>query len=168
MAEAFERIVREYQDRIFRLCYSIMGSHATAEEAAQEALVRIWKGLPRFRGESSLSTWIYSVTRNACLTALARGGAPADSLEDPAVRRAAERGTGARIATGASRDAAELLSVLPLKYRQAVALFYMQEKSYEEVADMLGLPMGTVKTYLFRARRMLAEELARERVKGGA
>jgi RNA polymerase sigma-70 factor (ECF subfamily) len=61
-----------------------------------------------------------------------------------------------------------LLDRLPAKYRQVVALFYMQEKSYEEVACMLGLPVGTVKTYLFRARRSLAEELARERVgKGG-
>ncbi|MBZ5581489.1 MAG: sigma-70 family RNA polymerase sigma factor [Acidobacteriia bacterium] len=168
MAEEFERIVRDYQDRIFRLAWSMMGSRAAAEEAAQEALVRIWKGLPRFRGESSLSTWIYSITRNTCLTALARGGIPADSLEDPAVRRAAERSARARSSVEASRDAAELLSRLPVKYRQVVALFYMQEKSYEEVAEMLGLPMGTVKTYLFRARKMLAEEVARERVKGGA
>ncbi len=168
MAEEFERIVREYQDRIFRLAWSIMGSRAAAEEAAQDALLRIWKGLPRFRGESSLSTWIYSVTRNTCLTALARGGIPADSLEDPAVRRAAEKRADGRDSAGASRDAEELLSLLPAKYRQVVALFYMQEKSYEQVAEMLGLPMGTIKTYLFRARKMLAEELARERVKGGA
>jgi RNA polymerase sigma-70 factor (ECF subfamily) len=66
-------------------------------------------------------------------------------------------------------DAAALLDRLPAKYRQVVALFYMQEKSYDEVASMLGLPVGTVKTYLFRARKSLAEELSRERVrKGGA
>jgi RNA polymerase sigma-70 factor (ECF subfamily) len=66
-------------------------------------------------------------------------------------------------------DAGELLDRLPAKYRQVVALFYMQEKSYDEVAEMLGLPVGTVKTYLFRARRSLAGQMARERVgKGGA
>jgi RNA polymerase sigma-70 factor (ECF subfamily) len=58
---------------------------------------------------------------------------------------------------------------LPVKYRQVVSLFYMQEKSYDEVARMLDLPIGTVKTYLFRARKTLAEAMARERVrKGGA
>ena len=67
-----------------------------------------------------------------------------------------------------SPDAGALLDRLPAKYRHVVALFYMQEKSYDEVARMLGLPVGTVKTYLFRARKSLAEELARERVRKGA
>jgi RNA polymerase sigma-70 factor (ECF subfamily) len=60
-----------------------------------------------------------------------------------------------------------LLDRLPAKYRHVVALFYMQEKSYDEVASMLGLPVGTVKTYLFRARKSLAEELAGARVRKG-
>lgn len=169
MADEFERIVREYQDRIFRLACSILGDRAAAEEAAQDALVRIWKGLPRFRGESSLSTWIYAVTRNACLTALQRAGPRADSLEEPARRREAESRAGGGRTVASAFDIAALLDTLPAKYRQVVTLFYMQEKSYDEVADMLGLPVGTVKTYLFRARRSMAEELARERVrKGGA
>ena len=67
----------------------------------------------------------------------------------------------------ATPKTAALLGRLPAKYRQVVALFYMQEKSYDEVARMLDLPVGTVKTYLFRARKSLAEELARERVRKG-
>jgi RNA polymerase sigma factor (sigma-70 family) len=74
MAEEFERIVREFQDKVFRLAFSMLGDRAAAEETAQEVLFRVWKGLPRFRAESSLSTWIYSITRNACLTARSRGG----------------------------------------------------------------------------------------------
>ena len=66
-----------------------------------------------------------------------------------------------------SPDADALLDRLPAKYRHVVALFYMQEKSYDEVASMLGLPVGTVKTYLFRARKSLAEELAGARVRKG-
>ena len=69
--------------------------------------------------------------------------------------------------TAAPPDAAALLSHLPAKYHQVVALFYMQEKSYDEVARMLDLPVGTVKTYLFRARKSMAEELARGRVRKG-
>lgn len=169
MADAFERIVLEYQDRIFRLACSILGDRAAAEEAAQDALVRIWKGLPRFRGESSLSTWIYAITRNTCLTALQRAGPRADSLEEPARRREAESHAGEAWSVAPSPDLAALLDTLPAKYRAVVTLFYMQEKSYDEVADMLGLPVGTVKTYLFRARRSMAEAWTRERVrKGGA
>ena len=168
MAEEFERIVREFQDKIFRLAFSMLGDRAAAEETAQEVLLRVWKGLPRFRAESSLSTWIYSITRNACLTARRRGGPRAVSLEEPAARREAERRVAAGWPTVASPDAGALLDRLPAKYRHVVALFYMQEKSYDEVARMLGLPVGTVKTYLFRARKSLAEELAGERVRKGA
>lgn len=167
MAEEFERIVREYQDRIFRLACALLGDRAAAEEAAQDALVRIWKGLPRFRGDSSLSTWIYAVTRNTCLSALGRSGPRAESLEDPASRRHAEKHTAATWRVAPVADVMALVDKLPAKYRQVVMLFYMQEKSYDEVANMLGLPVGTVKTYLFRARKSMAEELARNRVREG-
>jgi RNA polymerase sigma-70 factor, ECF subfamily len=167
MEEAFERIVREYQDRIYRLALSIMGEPAAAEEAAQDALVRIWKGLGGFRAEAQLSTWIYAITRNACLTALGRRGPKAVSLEEASALREAEtRGNG--WVRHRSTGAADLLDRLPAKYRQVATLFYMQEKSYDEVALMLGLPVGTVKTYLFRARKTLAEAMAHERTaKGG-
>ena len=167
MAEEFERIVREFQDKIFRLAFSMLGDRAAAEETAQDVLFRVWKGLPRFRAESSLSTWIYSITRNACLTARGRGGLRAVSLEEPATRLEAERRVAAGWPTARSLDAGALLDRLPAKYRHVVALFYMQEKSYDEVARMLGLPVGTVKTYLFRARKSLAMELAGERVRKG-
>ena len=167
MEEEFERIVREYRDKIFRLALSMLGERSAAEEAAQETLVRVWKGLGGFRAESSLSTWIYSITRNACLTALGRGRLRTASLDDPAPRREVERRATTGWFAAASPDAAALLDRLPSKYRQVVTLFYMQEKSYDEVASMLGLPVGTVKTYLFRARKSLAEELASERVRRG-
>ena len=161
MAEEFERIMREYQDRIFRLAWSILRDRAAAEEAAQDALLRVWKGLPRFRGTSSLSTWIYAITRNACISRLERRRVAVFSIEQPATRRAAESAGASAIFTAPVVDVEELLDHLPAKYRQAVVLFYMQEKSYKEVAQMLGLPEGTVKTYLFRARRSMAEEVAR-------
>ncbi|HTT64245.1 MAG TPA: sigma-70 family RNA polymerase sigma factor [Bryobacteraceae bacterium] len=167
MAEDFERIVRVYQDKIFRLAFSMLGDRAAAEETAQDVLVRVWKGLAGFREESSLSTWIYAITRNACRTALRRRGLPPDSLEEPAALRAVERRAAAAWLAGAPPDAAALLDRLPARYRTVVALFYMQEKSYDEVSRMLDLPVGTVKTYLFRARKSLAEHLARERLRKG-
>lgn len=167
MAEEFERIVHEYQDKIFRLALSMLGDRAAAEETAQDVLVRVWKGLPGFRAESSLSTWIYSITRNACLTARGRKGVRTASLDEPGPRREAEMRAAAGWNAAAVLEPAALLGRLPERYRQVVALFYMQEKSYDEVARMLGLPIGTVKTYLFRARKSLAEELARARLPQG-
>ena len=70
MKETFEQIVLEYQDRIFRLSFSFLRNRAAAEEITQEVLLRVWKGLPSFRHESSLSTWIYAITRNVCITVL--------------------------------------------------------------------------------------------------
>ncbi len=167
MAEEFERIVREYQDRVFRLARSILRDQAAAEEAAQDALLRVWKGLPRFRGSSSISTWIYAITRNTRMTKLGRKRIAVSSLEEPGTRRAAES-AGARVPfTAPIVEVEELLDQLPAKYRQVVVLFYMQEKSYEEVAKMLGLPEGTVKTYLFRARKTLAEEVSRRGARKG-
>jgi len=167
MTEEFEKIVRDYQDKIFRLSFAILGDRDAARETAQDVLVRIWKGLPGFRREASLSTWIYTITRNACFSALRARPPATDSLDEPAPRREMDRRTAADWAGGPSPDAAALLDRLPAEYRQVVALFYMQEKSYDEVARMLDLPVGTVKTYLFRARKSLAEELVRDRVRKG-
>ena len=163
MVESFEQIVREYQDKIFRLAFSFLRDRTAAEDTSQDVLLRIWKGLPGFRSESSLSTWIYAITRNACITALnARELVPL-SLDEPDARCRAERRAFDDWLMPEAPEAADLLNRLPARYRQVVALFYMQQKSYDEVARMLDLPVGTVKTHLFRARKSLAEELARER-----
>src|ERR1700735_4172217 len=68
----FEALLAAYQDKAFRLCYSMMGDRAQAEDAAQESFLRIWKAMERFRGDSSWGTWIFSITRNVCLTAIAK------------------------------------------------------------------------------------------------
>jgi RNA polymerase sigma-70 factor, ECF subfamily len=168
MAEDFEPIIREYQDKIFRLAYSMLGDRAAAEETAQDVLVRVWKGLPGFRAESSISTWIYTIARNACLTALKRRDTRSVPIDEPASRREMERRAAAEWSIVGPPGTAGLLDRLPARYRQVVALFYMQEKSYDEVASMLDIPVGTVKTYLFRARKSLAEEIARKQLRKGA
>ncbi len=70
--EAFTALLDAYEERVLRLAYSVLENRAAAEDAAQEAFVRIWKALPRFRGDSALSTWVYSIARNAALTRLER------------------------------------------------------------------------------------------------
>jgi RNA polymerase sigma-70 factor (ECF subfamily) len=160
-SEAFELLVDRYQHKAFRLAYSILGEEASAEEMAQDSFLRIWKALPSYRGDASLSTWIYAITRNRCLTGRKeRREKHAESIEEPSVMAAVD----SRFASkpeGRARlpDSALLLAQLSPPYREALRLFYLEEKSYEEVAAMLGLPIGTVKTYLHRARKQLAESL---------
>jgi RNA polymerase sigma-70 factor (ECF subfamily) len=145
--EAFETLLAAYQDKVFRLCYSMLGDRAQAEDAAQESFLRIWKALDRYRGDAALGTWIFSITRNVCLTAISkrRRTAPIEEAER-AKPEAPDR----------QRDIHRVVRELPENYRQVVMLFYMEDRSYEEVARMLDLPIGTVKTHLHRARLQLA------------
>jgi len=161
--EAFDLLAGSFQDRIFRLALAIVGDRSLAEDAAQEALLRIWKGLPGFRGGSRLSTWVYAITRNASLTALAaraRAGAPAEDPPEPA-RGCGGMGAPAR----AGFDVEAMVAQLRFEYQQVLRLYYMQERSYDEVARMLDLPMGTVKTLLHRAKLELAAQVAGHSVK---
>src|SRR5580704_17659667 len=83
--EAFEALLAAYQDKVFRLSYSMLGDRAQAEDAAQESFLRIWKSMDRYRGESNVGTWIFSIARNVCLTAIskraARRSAPIEDAE---------------------------------------------------------------------------------------
>lgn len=148
-AEAFEALLAVYQDKVFRLCYSMLGDRAQAEDAAQDSFLRVWKAMDRYRGDSTLGTWIFSIARNVCLTAISRSAARRPAPIEEAERTIAE-------VPDRQRDIVRLVRELPENYRQVVMLFYMEERSYEEVARMLDLPMGTVKTHLHRARQQLA------------
>jgi RNA polymerase sigma-70 factor, ECF subfamily len=165
--EAFDRLLPEFQNKVFRLAYALLGNAAMAEDLAQEVFIRIWKALPGYKGQSSLSTWIHAITRNACLTALKKVAAAKErSLEEPNVARAAEE-AGTPPASHAEVDVLRFLNQLPERHQRVLRLYYMEEKSYEEVARLLEWPMGTVKTYLHRARKELAEAVARSKMEKG-
>ena len=162
--EAFDRLLPELQNKVFRLAYAMLGEAGAAEDMAQDVLIRIWKALPGYRGQSSLSTWIYAITRNACLSALRKTGVRREvSMEEPGVARAAEA-TVLEAGGDTGIDVLRFLKQLPEKHQQVLRLYYLEEKSYEEVARLLEWPMGTVKVYLHRARKELAEAVARGKI----
>jgi RNA polymerase sigma-70 factor (ECF subfamily) len=165
--EAFDLLLPEFQNKVFRLAYAMLGDAARAEDLAQDVFLRAWRALPGFRGQSSVSTWIYAITRNACLTALKAAGAKEErSLEERGIAHAAERAARAPSAH-ATIDVARFLEHLPEKHQQALRLYYLEEKSYEEVSRLLGWPMGTVKTCLHRARKELAVALMQSKMESG-
>jgi RNA polymerase sigma-70 factor (ECF subfamily) len=157
--EAFERLFQLYSTKIFHLAFSMLRNETQAEDITQEVLVRIWKALPNYHAGASLSTWIYTIARNTCLTELKKRSArPTISLQEPAFEACLETlptfQTPAPEA-GANIDVNEILNRLPDKYRQALTLFYLEQKSYEELSALLGIPLGTVKTLLFRGKKEL-------------
>jgi RNA polymerase sigma-70 factor (ECF subfamily) len=156
-AEAFDLLVARLKDKVFGLAFSILRDQTQAEDAAQEVFLKIWKALPRYNGSASLSTWTYAITRNTCLTELkrrsARATVPLPEIEgddEAAFAPAADEAP-----HGAQMDILSLLDKLAANYRQVIELFYLEQKSYQEVASMLDMPIGTVKTLLFRGRKEL-------------
>lgn len=142
---AFERLLADYQDKVFRLAWSILRDDAAAEDAAQEAFLRAWKNWDSFRGESHRATWLYSIARNVALTMAERRGREAEGkMPEIAVAPAPVSYLWRHVAR------------LPEPYRQVLTLYYFEERSYAEVAEMLGTPLGTVKAQLHRARKELA------------
>ncbi|MBS0388125.1 MAG: sigma-70 family RNA polymerase sigma factor [Proteobacteria bacterium] len=162
---AFERLAERYERKVYRLCCSIMRDPDQAADATQESLLRVWKALPGYDQRASISTWIYTITRNRCLTALERRREH-ESMSDPEIEQAAEAagaaasvGTGSHPAQDHSGLLRELVDALPVHYRRALTLFYYEERSVGEVAAMLGQPEGTIKTHLHRARALLLERV---------
>lgn len=166
--QAFDLLVERFKDKVFRLAFSFLRDETQAEDMVQEVLLKIWKALPSYQGGALLSTWIYTITRNTCLTELKRRNArPTVSLQAPEMEGAMDLIPALRSSapeSGVQMDVETLLAQLPEKYRQVIVLFYLEQKAYEEMAAMLGIPLGTVKTLLFRAKKEFVRLAARHSV----
>ena len=144
----------------------IAGASRDADDATQEALIKIVRNLPRFDGRSSFGTWAYRIATNAALDELRkRGRRPAlhsvrDDDSDGGGREQADAMSSRRIDSIADRLAIdEALATLPDEFRTAVVLRDVGDLDYAEIADVLDIPVGTVKSRIARGRRMLADEL---------
>ena len=161
--EAFALLFERYELPVYRLCCGLMRSDL-ADDAAQEAFVRVWRSLRTYDGSAALSTWIYTVARNSCFTLMRRDSTRAkrfQPFEDDA-DFADEQPPDAADQCALQR-VQDAVQSLPERQRTVLQLFYWQDQSVDEVAEMLGIPDGTVKTLLHRARQRLATLLAGER-----
>jgi RNA polymerase sigma-70 factor (ECF subfamily) len=151
---AFERLLTAYRGRVYRLAFSYVRTPADAEDLAQEAFVRLWRALPLYDGRASFSTWLYVIARNACLSELRRRNArPTSSLDGDAVDPAGPIGTASP--TDQRLECETLVEMLDEPQRRIVRLFYLEDRSYEQVATMLEMPINTVRSHLHRARKRL-------------
>lgn len=156
---AFGALVERYGQPILSLCVASTLDAAEAEDLSQEIFVSAWRNLGRFRGESNFSTWLFALARNACVDRARRARRrPLVGLPEHAAELAALEPSAAGIDAGEVFAAARGLS-LPL--RQALLLRDLQGLSYEEIADLEGVPVGTVRSRIAAARAALAEALTR-------
>jgi RNA polymerase sigma-70 factor, ECF subfamily len=158
-------LMERYRQKVMNLAVSIVRDPALAEDLSQTAFVKAWQALPKFDGRAALSTWLYTITRNTCLTALGRErrlvpledfAEVADDDGDPLVFGRAQAGAETAGQAAAEYDVAKLLEQLPEPYRRVVVLFYLEDRSCEEVGELLSMPVGTVKALLHRGRKKLA------------
>src|SRR5579875_791372 len=161
--EAFALLVQRYQRRVFNLVFGMVQQYEEATEITQEAFLAAWQGLPTFRGEARFATWLYRIAYNCALRQLEvrkRDKALQTALQ---AEHALEDEQSEAEMQLAARDRQELvqeqLSHLPAKYRIVLILRHLQDMTYEEMAQILTMPVGTIKTHLFRARNLLKERL---------
>lgn len=163
--EAMGLLLAPELDRVYATCRRMVGRREDAEELAQDALVKIIRGLPTFDGRSSLSTWMTRVTINACLswmrTRARTSGRRPVNLEQPELIRA-EPGTPAGVQSDEHAALERALDRLKPEYRAILVLRDVRELDYEAIGASLDLPIGTVKSRLFRARAALRRALESE------
>ncbi len=156
---AFEGIVRRWQSPLINLAYRFCRDRSRAEEMAQEAFLRVFRNLASWRQESAFSSWLFSLATNLYCSELRRHPLvtlPFDEVREPADPREIDGGLEERNQSAAIHKAVESL---PAKYREVLTLYYFHELDVPAAARSLGLPEGTVKAHLFRARNLLRDKL---------
>ncbi|MEE9385294.1 MAG: sigma-70 family RNA polymerase sigma factor [Nannocystaceae bacterium] len=158
-SDAFAELVRRHQGKVRGLLLRLTGNRTLADDLSQEVFLRAFRGLERFEGRARFSTWIYRIAYNVYLNHRSRskvlGGLPAGfdtRVAAPETLESAGR-------CDLRRDLAAAIGQLDERYRAVVVLYYIEDVSYPEIAEILGLPLGTVKTHLHRARKMLRQYL---------
>jgi len=157
---AFAELVDRYKDLVYGIVWRLAPDRGQVDDLAQEVFLKIYRGLPYFRGEARLSTWIYRIVANVCTQARSRRGVevPLDRGDD---RPPVDPGSPDAAFAGIElRDRLEkAIAKLPEQYRFLVAAHHLRGMQYEALAEALGIPVGTVKTHLHRAKRQLRELL---------
>jgi RNA polymerase sigma-70 factor (ECF subfamily) len=168
---AFDELVERHQSKVINMCYGMLSDREDAYDAAQEVFLRVYRHIGSFKGQSSLSTWIYRIVVNVCSDALRKrgktivtslseedGDKPVLEIADdsPSPDEAAQRNETVEMVRAA-------IAKLKDEYREVVLLCDIEGMSYDEAAEAIGCPMGTVKSRLNRARKSLRKILSEKR-----
>lgn len=162
----FERLAAPFERQVYFICLRMMGAREDAEDCAQESMLKAWRSFDRFRGDSKVSTWLYTIATRACLDALKRRGDPIslDALRDDGWE-AADEGPSPYLQMEESERKRLLeaaIARLGPQQRAALVLCDLQGLSYQEAAEAMECPIGTVRSRLGRARAQLKQLLTNE------
>ena len=171
---AFARLVDLHQRAVFGLCLRLLQEREEARDAAQETFVRAWGALATYDPSNPFAPWLLRIARNHCID-LVRRRLPAERRVELDAPRTGDREQPSDLADGAARPADEQLAeaqqasavgaavaALPRNYREVIHLFHVEHMSYKEIAATMEVPIGTVMTWLHRARARLRERMAEE------
>jgi RNA polymerase sigma-70 factor (ECF subfamily) len=162
---ALTQLVEATQQRVYNLAYRILRNPQEAEDLTQEIYVRVWRALPGFRGDSKFTTWLHTIATNTCLNRRRKLRRQIElemnsdeRLESIAVPEG-EPGPEGRAEMVEQASVWSTIEQLPPRYALVLTMFYQQQLAYSEIAEILNLPLGTVKGNLNRARNALARRL---------
>lgn len=160
---AFQALASRHADRLFGLAYALLGSSSDAEDVVQETMLAALNGMRSFEGRSTVGTWLRSIlVFQSSKLRRSRRVRKSVSLSEPDVlsHDVALWDDSAIPAAQSRLDVMEMLDVLPDEYRQVLVLRELQQMSYEQIAQTLRVPLGTVESRLFRARQMIKQKFA--------
>jgi RNA polymerase sigma-70 factor (ECF subfamily) len=174
--EAMSELVQSQQTYVYSIAMSLMHNPADAADMTQEAFIRLLRSLRTYRGETKFTTWLYRLVTNICLDGLRRRGRPVESLDDHGTQgQAADAAQtpGERLADDdrwtqpeehldlreSATEVREALVSLPATQRLALTLHYFEDLRYEDIAEVMGLPLNTVKSHIRRGKERLAQVL---------
>ena len=171
---SFEELVRRYQRPISAYVYRMVGYYESALDLTQEIFIKVYSSLRRYRAEFKFSTWIYKIAHNAAVDHLRRTatreqslvvGPEGDQFDLPveSTRPSPEQESERKERRG---EIESVVRALPSNYRELIILRHSQDLSYEEIVDVTGLPLGTVKNRLFRAREMMRQQFVEKGITG--
>ena len=171
---SFEELVRRYQRPISAYVYRMVGNYESALDLTQEIFIKVYSSLRRYRDEFKFSTWIYKIAHNSAVDHLRRNstreqslvvGHEGDQFELPveSTRLTPEQESERKERRG---EIESVVRTLPSNYRELIILRHSQDLSYEEIVDVTGLPLGTVKNRLFRAREMMRQQFVERGITG--
>jgi len=167
---SFSELIDEYKNMVFSLSYKMTNSLQDAEDISQEVFIRVYKSLYNFNPNYKFSTWLYQITLNICRDRFRKGKIPSVSLDTPLNKDDQKdlrsiipdnQNNPEDIIMGVEQTnfINDLITSLPLKYREVIILRHLKDLSYDEMSKILNISLGSVKTRLFRARELLKNKL---------
>lgn len=164
-ASAFNELLGAHEKQMYVVCYRMCGNYNDAQDCLQEAMLRVFRALPGFKSQSSFSTWLYRITMNACLDELrrrkTRRNASLDGLleEGWSPKSESEAPDDQVVRSERAKALHAAIAELPEEMRSAIVLRDIRGFSYEEIADMLNMNIGTIKSRISRGREKLREKI---------